>query len=80
MARKTRKVHCEGGKKRTASKVAKRKEAASKRSKAARKKSAPRAKGVFAEITGGLTAVIDTLSEAERLLHKLEPRMAADPE
>jgi hypothetical protein len=35
---------------------------------------------MFAELTGGFAAVIDTLSEAERLRHKLEPRMAADPE
>jgi hypothetical protein len=35
---------------------------------------------MLAEIAGGFEAVMDTLSDAERLRHKLEPRMAADPE
>ena len=79
MARKARaKSVAKAEKKRTASKAAKRKAVAKKRAKPARRKSAP--KGLLAELSGGFEAVIDTLSEAERLRHKLEPRMAADPE
>lgn len=89
MARKARKKSAaKAKKKRAAVTKTKRKSAATKQSKPARRKTAPKAKtkptpkpkGVLAEIAGGFAAVMDTLSEAERLRHKLEPRMAADPE
>ena len=87
MARKTRrKSAVKVKKKHTASKTAKRKAAAKKRSKPARKKTAPKTssktkpKGILTEITGGFEAVIDTLTEAERLHRKLEPRPALDRE
>ena len=84
MARKARKKSAvKAKKKRAAVTKKKRKTAAKKKSKpAARRKAAGKAKpkGVIGEIAGGFAAVMDTLSEAERLHQKLEPRPAQDRE
>lgn len=61
----------------------KRKTAAKRRTKlAARKKAArkPEPKGIFAKIVGDFEAVVDTLTDAERLHRKLEPRVSREPE
>lgn len=81
MARKARKKSAaKAKKKRAAVTKKKRKTAAKKKSKPARRKAAGTAKpqGVIAEIAGGFGAVMDTLTEAERLHRKLEPRPAQD--
>ena len=79
MARKARaKSVAKAGKKRATRKTAKRKAAAKKRAKPARRKATR--KGLLAELSGGFEAVIDTLSEAERLHRRLEPRPSLDRE
>jgi len=85
MARNARKKPTvKAKKKRAAVTKKKRKTAAKMKSKPARRKAAGKAKpkGVIAEIAGGFEAVMDTLTEAERLHRKLEPRPAQvqDPE
>ncbi len=49
---------------------------------AARKKAAHKAKrkGVIGTIVADVNAVVDTLAEAERLHHKMEPHVSRDPE
>ena len=88
MARKTRKKSAAKAKKKPAAvtkkkRKTKRKTAAKNKSKpAARKKPArkakpktkPKPKGVIAKIVADFKAVVDTLTDAERLHHKLEPR------
>ena len=81
MAKKARKKSAVKAKKKRAAVTRKKRKAATKKqAKAARRKAAPKAKpkGVIGEIAGGFAAVMDTLSEAERLHHKLEPRPAQD--
>jgi hypothetical protein len=81
MARKARKKSAAKAKKKsTAVSKKKRKTVAKKKSKlAARKKVArkakikPKPKGVVATIVADIKAVVDTLTDAERLHRKLEP-------
>lgn len=88
MARKARKKSASKAKKKTTKKAAavtrkKRKAAAKSKPKtAARKKPAPKAKpkGVVAKIVVGFEAVADTLTDAERLHQKLEPRGSPESE
>ena len=49
---------------------------------AARKKAARKAKrkGVIRTIIADVKAVVDTLTDAERLHHKMEPHVSSDPE
>ncbi len=77
-AAKTRK---KAKKKPAASARKKRKTVAKRKSKrAAGKKAARKSKGIIAEIVGRLGAVVDTLTDAERLHRKLEPRVSNEPE
>ena len=86
MARKTRKKSASKAKKKpTAVSRKKRKPVAKKKFKtAARKKAArktkPKPKGVVATIVADIEAVVDTLTEAERLHRKLEPHVSREPE
>jgi hypothetical protein len=81
MARKARKKSASKAKEKAKKKSAavatkKRKTAAKKKSKAAAKKKAARKakpKGVVATIVADFEAVVDTLTDAERLHRKLEP-------
>jgi len=65
--------------------VAKKKSKAVAKRKAARKakpKSKPIAmrKGVLAQIAGAAKAVVDTLTDAEQMHHKMEPHVSREPE
>ena len=91
MAKKTRKKSAakskKGKKSRKKASVGARKRRKSAVKKTARKKAAPRKKrphakpkGFVAKIVGAATAVVDTLTDAERLHHKLEPHVPRDPE
>jgi hypothetical protein len=83
MAKKTRKKSAAKSKKKSAGARKKRKTAVRKKSRAAtRKKAARRAKprGVVRTIVADINAVVDTLSDAERLHHKMEPHVSSDPE
>jgi membrane protein involved in colicin uptake len=84
MARKARKKSTSRAKKKSAAVTRKkRKTVAKKKSRrAARKQAARKAKpkGVIATIVGDFEAVVDTLSEAERLHRKLEPRGSPESE
>ena len=87
MARKARKKSAAKAKKKSkkpaASTRKKRKALAKKKTKvAARKRAARKAKpkGVIATIVGDFKAVVDTLTDAERLHRKLEPRGSPESE
>ncbi len=87
MAKKARKRSASKTKKKSAIAKKKRKPAAKKTSKAAARKKAakpakakPQRKGVVAGIVGAAKAVIDTLTDAERLHHKMEPHVSREPE
>jgi hypothetical protein len=84
MARKARKKSVAKAKKKPAAvRRKKRKTVAKKQTKrVARRKAARKAKpkGVVATVVGAATAVVDTLTEAERLRHKLEPHVPSDLE
>jgi hypothetical protein len=87
MAKKARKKSASKTKKKAAIAKKKRKAAAKKTSKAAARKKAarpakakPQRKGVFAGIVGAAKAVVDTLTNAERLHHKMEPHVSREPE
>lgn len=86
MARKTRKKSVSKAKKKpTEVSMKKRKPVAKKKSKAAARKKAarktkPKPKGVVATIVADIEAVVDTLTEAERLHRKLEPHVSREPE
>jgi hypothetical protein len=88
MARKARKKSAAKAKKKpTAVSKKKRKTAARNKSKvAARKKTARKAKskakpkGVGGTIIADIEAVVDTLTDAERLHRKLEPHVSREPE
>ena len=87
MAKKARKKSASKTKKKSAVTKKKRKPAAEKTSRAAARKKAakpakakPQRKGIIAEITGAAKAVIDTLTNAERLHHKMEPHVSREPE
>jgi len=82
MARKTRRKSAAKARKKPAAVTRKKRKAAAKTKTAARRKATRKAKpkGVFAEITGGFAAVIDTLSDAERLHRRLEPQPSLDRE
>lgn len=86
MAKKARKKSAAKGK-RKPTVVAKKKRKTAAKKKATRKarpKSKPKSKlkrkGVIASIVGAAGAVVDTLADAERLHHKLEPHVSLDPE
>ena len=88
MAKKARKKSAsKTKKKKPAIAKKKRKAAAKKTSKAAARKKAakptkakPQRKGVVAGIVGAAKAVVDTLTDAERLHHKMEPHVSREPE
>ncbi len=85
MAKKARKKSASKTKKKPAIAKKKRKAAAKKTSKAAARKKAakpakPQRKGIIAGIAGAAKAVIDTLTNAERLHHKMEPHVSREPE
>ena len=83
MAKKARKKSAAKTKKKSTLARKKRKTAARKKSKvAARKKPARKvkSKGVIGTIVADVKAVIDTLADAERLHHKMEPRVSREPE
>jgi hypothetical protein len=88
MARKARKKSAAKAKKKsTAVSKKKRKTVAKKKFKlAARKtvarkaKTKPKPKGVVATIVADIEAVVDTLTDAERLHRKLEPHVSREPE
>lgn len=67
---------------RKARKAVVRRKAAKKTKKVARRKPAPKAKpkSVVGKIVGAAEAVVETLSEAEQLHHKMEPHISPDPE
>ena len=83
MAKKTRKKSAVKSRKKSTPARKKRKTVMRKKSKvAARKKAARKAKpkGVIGRIVGAAAAVVDTLGEAERLHHRLEPHVPPDQE
>lgn len=83
MAKKTRKKSAAKSKKKSAGARKKRKTVVRKKSKVAtRKKTARKAKprGVIRTIVADLNTVVDTLSDAERLHHKMEPHVSREPE
>ena len=83
MAKKTRKKSAAKTKKKSVPARKKRKTVVRKKSKAAaRKKAARKAKrkGVIRTIVADIKAVVDTLTDAERLHHKMEPHVSRDPE
>ena len=83
MAKKTRKKSAAKTKKKSVPARKKRKTVVRKKSKAAgRKKAARKAKlkGVIRTIVADIRAVVDTLTDAERLHHKMEPRVSREPE
>ena len=88
MARKARKKSAAKAKKKPAAvtkkkrkTVAKNKSKAAARKKPARKaKSMAKPKGVVATIVADFEAVVDTLTDAERLHRKLEPRGSPESE
>ncbi len=83
MAKKTRKKSASKKKKKKSAAPArkKRKTVVKKKSRAAaRKKPAGKSKGVIGTIVGAATAVVDTLTDAERMHHKMEPHVPPDPE
>ena len=83
MAKKKRKKSAAKTKKKSTPARNKRKTVVRKKAKAAvRKKPARKAKprGVNGTIVADVKAVVDTLTEAERLHHKMEPHVPPDPE
>jgi hypothetical protein len=84
MARKARKKSTAKAKKKSAAVTRKkRKTVAKKKSRRAARRQAARKtkpKGVIATVVGAAEAVVDTLTEAERLHRKLEPRPSLEPE
>jgi hypothetical protein len=83
MAKKKRKKSAAKTKKKSTPARNKHKTVVRKKAKAAvRKKPARKAKprGVVGTIVADVKAVIDTLTEAERLHHKMEPHVPPDPE
>jgi len=85
MAKKARKKSASKTKKKPAIARKKRKPAAKKTSRAAARKKAatpakPQRKGIIAEIAAAAKAVVDTLTNAERLHHKMEPHVSREPE
>jgi len=83
MAKKKRKKFAAKTKKKSTPARNKRKTVVRKKAKAAvRKKPARKAKprGVIGTIVADVKAVVDTLTEAERLHHKIEPHVPPDPE
>jgi hypothetical protein len=83
MAKKKRKKSAAKTKKKSTPARKKRKTVVRKKAKAAvRKKPARKAKprGVIGTIVADVKAVVDTLTEAERLHHKMEPHVPPDPE
>ena len=58
----------------------KRRPAPKKKAPVAARKKKPARKGVIATIAGAASAVVDTLTEAERLHHTMEPHVSPDPE
>jgi hypothetical protein len=79
MARKARKKSAAKTKKKRKP-VAKKKSGAASRKKARKTKSKTKRKGVVATIVADFKAVVDTLSEAEQLHRKLEPRGSPESE
>jgi hypothetical protein len=83
MAKKTRKRSAAKSKKKSKDARKKRKTVVRKKSKVtARKKPARKAKprGIIRTIVADIKAVVDTLTDAERLHHKMEPHVSRDPE
>jgi hypothetical protein len=87
MAKKARKKSASKTKKKSAIAKKKRKPAAKRTFKAAARKKAakptkatPQRKGVIAGIAGAAKAVVDALTDAERLHHKMEPHVSREPE
>ena len=88
MARKARKKSAAKAKKKpTAVSKKKRRTVTKKKSKAAARKKAarktnpkPKPKGVVGTIVADIEAVVDTLTDAERLHRKLEPHVSREPE
>lgn len=82
MARKTRRKNSASRKKKKSATERKKRRAATKRRSAGRGKAARRVKhkGVIAAIAGAARAVVSTLTDAERLHHKMEPHVSPDPE
>ncbi len=83
MAKKMRKKSAAKTKKKSTGARKRRKTVGRKKSKlAARKKAARKAKprGVVGTIVADVKAVVDTLADAERLHHKLEPHVPSDLE
>ena len=83
MAKKARKKSAAKTKKKSKAARKKRKTVVRKKAKAAaRKKAARKAKrkGVIRTIVADIRAVVDTLTDAERLHHKMEPHVSREPE
>jgi hypothetical protein len=83
MAKKARKKSATKRKKKSTPARKKRKVAVRKKPKVAtRKKAARKAKprGIIRTIVADVKAVVDTLTDAERLHRKMEPRVSSDPE
>jgi hypothetical protein len=83
MAKKTRKKSAAKSKRKSAGARKKRRTVVRKKSKVVvRKKAARKAKprGVIRTIVADINAVVDTLSDAERLHHKMEPHVSREPE
>lgn len=84
-ASKARKAKSSAGRKRPAAKAwrqvatPKRAKAVAKK-KAARKRSAKRPESFLQKVEGAFEAVLDTLTDAERLHRKLEPEISREPE
>lgn len=78
MAKKTRKKSAAKSRKKSTPARKKRKTAVRKKSKGAARKA--KRKGVIGTIVADVKAVVDTLADAERLHHKMEPHVSRDPE
>lgn len=88
MAKKTRRKSAAKGKKsrKKASSGARNKRktaakrAAKKKVRARKRKPAAKPKGIVGRIVGAATALVSTLTDAERLHQKLEPHVSREPE
>ena len=80
MAKKTRKKSAAKKTKKKKKSVSVRKAAVKRKAPARKKKPAAKRKGIIGKIVGAATAVVDTLSSAESLHHKMEPHVSRDPE
>ena len=87
MAKKTRKKSAKSKKRRKKASLGARKKrkaavrkAAKKKTPARKRKPAAKPKSIVGRIVGAATALVSTLTDAERLHQKLEPHVSREPE